>query len=72
MGYIAWINRLDWRWRLVLALPVLDGIFYSIYRICQKTPKNVLLGIVWIPFGALIGWFPDMMNIASGKEIFML
>lgn len=72
MGYIAWINRLDWRWRLVLALPVLDGIFYSIYRICQKTPKNVLLGIVWIPFGALIGWFPDMINIASGKEIFML
>ena len=72
MVYIAWINRLGmWR-RLFLALPVLDGIFYSIYRICQKTPKNVLLGIAWIPFGALIGWFPDMMNIASGKEIFML
>ena len=72
MGYIAWINRLHWGWRLFLAFPLLDGIFFSIYRICQKTPKNVVLGILWIPFGALIGWFPDMVNIASGKEIFLL
>lgn len=72
MNYIAWINRLHWGWRLFFAFPVLDGLFYSIYRILSGGVWNVILGLVWIPFGALIGWFPDMVNIASGKEIFII
>ncbi len=72
MKYTEWVNQKHWVIRLLMAFPVVDGIFYSIYRICQKTPANVILGILWIPFGALVGWFPDMVHIASGKEIFLL
>ncbi|MBO5525292.1 MAG: hypothetical protein J5993_00925 [Clostridia bacterium] len=69
MKFVAWLDSLKWGWRLFFAFPVLDGIVYSAYRIAKGGWKNVVLGVAWIPFGALIGWFPDMMHIASGKNV---
>lgn len=70
MSYVKWMDEIKWGWRLFFAFPLLNGIFFSLYRFCVGGWKNILLGIIWIPFGALIGWFPDMMRIACGRTVF--
>ena len=51
-------DNLPWILKLILALPVIDGIAYGIYRIAKGIDQNnmaiLIAGIVWI----LIGWFP--------------
>ncbi|MBQ8749638.1 MAG: hypothetical protein IJZ29_04150 [Clostridia bacterium] len=51
--------------KIILALPVLDGIVYGIYRICNG---HVIAGILWIFLGASILWIVDIITIIlSGK-----
>lgn len=70
MKFVRWIESLHWIWQIVFAFPVIDGIVYSVYRIAKGGWKNIVLGIFWIFFGAIIGWFPDMMHLASGRKVF--
>ena len=56
--------------RIILALPLLDGIVYGIYRICKGTLPNMILGIVWIFAGATITWVLDLVFLLLGKKIF--
>lgn len=53
-------DKLPWIIRLILALPAIDGIVYGIYRILKG---RIIVGILWIFFGAAIGWIIDMVTI---------
>ena len=71
-GYIKAINDLPWILKLLLALPVLDGIIYGLYRIFNGVVKGdllrIILGVVWIFGGLAIFWIIDMISIiAYGK-----
>lgn len=59
--YRKWIDSLPLLVKIILALPVLDGIFYGIYRICKGTLLNIILGIIWIFAGAAIFWILDII-----------
>ena len=54
--------------KIILAIPVLDGIIYGLYRIFKGiVTKNVLttiIGIIWIFLGiAVIGSIIDIISI---------
>ena len=66
------INSLPLILRVLLALPVLDGIVYGIYRICKGNTPNVILGLIWIFAGATVTWVLDLVFILLGKKIFEL
>lgn len=68
-GYVSAINGLPLLIKLLLALPVIDGIIYGIYRILKG---HVIAGIIWIFIGATIGWIIDMITIIlNGKVTFL-
>jgi hypothetical protein len=58
--------------KILLALPGLDGIVYGIYRICRGDLANAILGIIWIPIGAAIGWILDIFMILTQGKVFEL
>lgn len=70
--YRKWLNSLPLIVKIILALPLLDGIFYGIYRICSGKTVNVVLGIVWIFVGATIGWILDIVFLLLEKPVFEL
>ena len=68
--YIKFIDGLPFIVRVILALPVLDGIFYGIYRIAKG---NLIVGILWIIFGSVILWIIDIFHvITEGKVKFLV
>ena len=71
-AYRKWINSLPLIVKIILALPVLDGIFYGIYRICSGKLPNIILGIIWIFVGTCITWILDIIFLAMGKPVFEL
>lgn len=70
--YRKWLNSLPLLVKILLALPILDGIFYGIYRICDGKAANIILGIVWIFIGATIGWILDIVFLLLEKPVFEL
>lgn len=46
--------------RLILAIPLLDGIVYGIYRILKG---HIIAGLIWIIFGFLPGAILDIVDI---------
>lgn len=68
-SYVKAINNLPFILRLIFALPVVDGIVYGIYRICKG---KVLIGVLWIFFGAAILWIVDLLSIIFCKKIVFL
>jgi len=63
--YIKLIDGLPFILKLILALPILDGIAYGIYRIAKG---KLILGIIWIFVGAAILWIIDLYSvIVNGK-----
>ena len=59
--------------KILLCLPVLD-IVWAIYRIgeavANKNVIHLILGILWIFFGATIGWILDLISIIVANRIF--
>jgi len=54
-------DKLPWIIRLLLALPVFDGIVYGVYRILKG---HVIMGLIWIFLGiAVIGSIIDIVSI---------
>jgi hypothetical protein len=70
--YRKWLNSLPLIVKIILALPLLDGIFYGIYRIAKGETANIVLGIVWIFIGAMIGWILDIVFLLLDKPVFEL
>lgn len=71
-AYRKLIDELPLILRIILALPVLDGIVYGIYRICKGNTPNMILGIAWIFVGATVGWILDIVFLVLGKKLFEL
>lgn len=60
------LNGLPWIIKIILALPILDGIVWGIYRIAKG---KVILGIIWIFVGGFIGWIVDIFSLLTTKKI---
>ncbi|MBQ9713946.1 MAG: hypothetical protein IJV83_01340 [Clostridia bacterium] len=67
--YRKWLNSLPLIVKIILALPVLDGIFYGIYRICSGKVPNIILGIIWIFAGTFITWLLDIIFLVMEKPV---
>lgn len=53
--------------KIILALPVFDGICYGIYRICKG---HLISGIVWIFLGiAVVGSIIDLYTLITEKKV---
>lgn len=52
--------------KVLLALPVIDGLAWGIYRICKG---QVIAGIIWIFIGAAIGWLIDMVCLLIWRKV---
>ena len=64
-NYVKTIDKLPVYAKILLSLPILNGIVYGIYRIFKG---RVIAGILWIPLGAAILWIVDIISIiTSGK-----
>ncbi len=67
--YVKFIDGLPFILRVILALPVLDGIIYGIYRIAKG---HLIAGLVWIFVGAAILWIIDLFTLfTKGKVTFL-
>ena len=71
-AYRKWIDSLPLLIRIILALPVIDGIIYGIYRICKGTTNGLILGNVWIFIGAAIGWILDIVLLVMKGSVWEL
>ena len=67
--YRKWLDSLPLIVKILLALPIIDGVMYGIYRICSGKTPNVILGIVWFFVGPIIGWILDIVCLALEKPI---
>ncbi|MCK9235979.1 MAG: hypothetical protein WC225_01530 [Acholeplasmataceae bacterium] len=65
-------DNLPWILKLILALPVLDGLCWGIYRLAKGlATKNLVLiifGFIWIFVGAVILWIVDIITIIIHKK----
>ena len=65
-------DNLPWIVKIILALPVLDGIAWGIYRIAKGLDKNdlvlIIVGIIWIFAGIFILWVVDLISIILYKK----
>lgn len=60
-------DKLSWILRLILALPVFDGIVYGIYRILKG---HLIAGLIWIFLGiAVIGSIIDIVSIVQHGKV---
>lgn len=60
-------DKLPWILRLILALPVFDGIVYGIYRILKG---HLIAGLIWIFLGiAVIGSIIDIVSIVQHGKV---
>ena len=67
-----WMDSLPLIVKILLAIPGLDGLFYGIYRICRGDLANMILGLIWIPIGAAIGWVLDIFYLLTKGRVFEL
>ena len=64
-SYVKTIDGLPLIVKILLALPVINGIVFGIYRICKG---HVIAGILWFFLGSTILWIVDLITIiTSGK-----
>ncbi|MBE0700270.1 MAG: hypothetical protein IH571_01155 [Acholeplasmataceae bacterium] len=60
-------DNLPWIAKFILALPILDGIAWGIYRLAKGLDKKdnvlVLAGILWIFLGIAFLWIIDLITV---------
>lgn len=65
-------DGLPWILKLILALPVLDGLCWGIYRVAKGVSNKdnllIIVGLIWIFAGAAILWIIDMVTIILYKK----
>ena len=52
--------------KIILALPVLDGICWGIYRICKG---HIFAGLVWILVGTVLTWLVDLITLCVYHKV---
>lgn len=58
--YVKAIDKASLLVKIILALPVLDGIAYGLYRIGKG---QIIIGILWIILGIPLLWIVDLICI---------
>lgn len=62
--------------KLILALPIIDGIAYGYYRIAKGIDRNdmvmLIAGIVWLLIGGFILWIIDLISVILYKKVVLL
>lgn len=75
-SYIKAIDDAAWIVKLILALPVLDGIIYGLYRLFKGIEKSdilmIVVGLIWIFAGATILWVIDIITVLVNKKVTFL
>jgi hypothetical protein len=75
-GLIKSMDNLPWIVKLILALPILDGLVWGIYRLIKGIVKKNILqiigGFIWIFVGAAILWILDIVTIILFKKVTVL
>lgn len=75
-GLIKAMDNLPWIVKLILALPILDGLVWGIYRLLKglvnKNLFQIIGGIIWIFVGAAILWIIDIITIIMFKKVTVL
>lgn len=70
-NFIKAIDDLPWIVKLILSLPVVD-IIWAVYRIVkgidEKNILKIIVGIVWIPLGAIAIWLVDLVCTIIWKK----
>lgn len=66
-------DGLPWLIKLILALPLIDGIAYGVYRIAkgidEKNLAILIAGIVWIFVGWAILWIIDLVCVIFYRRV---
>ncbi len=69
---VNFFDGLPWIVKIILALPMIDGIAWGIYRIAKGLDKKdtvmVIAGVVWIVAGFFILWVIDLFTIITQKK----
>ena len=64
---VKFIDNLPYIVKIILALPVFDGLFYGIYRICKG---HIISGLAWIFLGfAVVGSIIDLFTLITEKKV---
>jgi hypothetical protein len=69
--YVKALDNAPWIVKIILALPVIDGIVYGLYRIFKGANKNdtmlIVFGILWflIPILCII----DLISVILYKKL---
>lgn len=66
--YLSWIRSKSDLVHILCALPLVDGVFYGLYRIAKG---HYFSGVVWFVFGAVIGWIFDLAALFFKKPLIM-
>jgi len=64
--YVKLIDGLPFIIKVILALPIIDGLVYGIYRIAKG---KLIFGIIWIFVGTVITWFLDLYSLFTEGKI---
>ena len=65
-GIVKFLNGLPFIVKVILALPILDGLVWGIYRIAKG---KLILGLIWIFLGAAVLWIIDIFSLLTTKKI---
>ena len=72
-GLVKAFDDLPFLLKFILALPVLDGLAWGIYRVAKGLDKNdtvmVIVGLIWIFAGAAIFWIIDLVTLLLYKKV---
>ena len=58
--YVKAVDKASLLVKIILALPVLDGIAYGLYRIGKG---RIIIGILWIILGIPALWIVDLISV---------
>ncbi|MFA6378022.1 MAG: hypothetical protein WCW63_05265 [Acholeplasmataceae bacterium] len=71
--FVKAMDGLPWIVKIILALPVIDGFAWGIYRLLKGISSNnmtlIIAGIVWILVGWAILWILDLFTLITQKNV---
>lgn len=64
---VNFFDELPWIIKIILAIPVFDGLCWGVYRICKG---HLWAGLAWIFLGfALVGSIIDLFTLITEKKV---
>ena len=64
---VKFLDSLPYIVKIILAIPVFDGLVYGIYRICKG---HIIAGLAWIFLGfAVLGSIIDLFTLITEKRV---